>query len=171
MDKLVDFKTAMSIKMLELSRDPRVVFIGYNTACGPQMNGTLKGCEKSCIETPIAENLMCGIAMGHALAGKFPVLCFERSDFLLACMDALINHIGNMQDYGLILPMIIRVTVGCIGPFNPGSQHLGDYTKWFRDTKIVTRKILTAGDIKYYYRPEKITRPTMLVEYRSRYGH
>jgi len=160
---MVTYKEQLHTEMLELAKNPLVRFVGYNTAYGPKMNGTLIGCEKSCIETPVAENLMCGIAMGLALKGYLPVLCFERMDFCLAGADALINHIMGLQQYGLVLPMIIRVCVGQWKPLDPGSQHTQDYSNFFP-----CERAFTIDDIKQLY-ATKIDGPYMFVEYRGLY--
>jgi pyruvate/2-oxoglutarate/acetoin dehydrogenase E1 component len=127
------YKDALHHEMLKLAVSPKVRFIGYNTKCGHQMYGTLKGCEESCLEMPVAENLMVGVGIGLSLEGYLPVICIERADFLLACADAIINHVCALQKYGMKpLPMIIRVTVGTNYPLDPGFQHVQDHTELFR---------------------------------------
>jgi pyruvate/2-oxoglutarate/acetoin dehydrogenase E1 component len=121
----------MIVREMELiSEDPLVRFIGYNTKFGHQMNGTLKGLEKSCVETPVAENLMMGIAMGLSLEGYKPIVCFERTNFLLPALDAIINHLYAMPKMSgeFNFPVILRVIIPTDKPLNPGIQHLGDYT-------------------------------------------
>ena len=164
------YKDAIAGRMKMLAEDPRVRFVGYNTKFGPRMNGTLVGCEESAIETPVAENLMCGIAIGLALEGFLPVLCFERMDFCLAGADALINHIGAMKQYGMTLPMVIRVIIGTNEPLDPGFQHRMEYFDLFRwKSQIATCKVeLNNIDILYNYAKETIE-PMMLVERKDLY--
>lgn len=110
----------------------KVRFIGYNTAKGSRMYGTLSEYdERMCIETPICENLMVGMAVGMALEGYRPIVCFERHDFLLIGLDALVNHLDKLPNisYGQFkLPVVVRAIVGARGPLNPGVQHFQDYT-------------------------------------------
>jgi hypothetical protein len=50
------------------AKDNAARFIGYNTVYGSRMYGTLTNVKPElCIEAPVAENLMVGLAMGMAL--------------------------------------------------------------------------------------------------------
>lgn len=168
---MVTYREQLHKEMLKLAADPNVRFVGYNTKCGPQMNGTLKGCEASCIEMPVAENLMCGVAMGLALKGFLPVLCFERMDFTLACADALINHIGGLQHYGLVLPIIIRVCIGHDVPLDPGFQHKRDYQDFFMThSEFLVWWVNNPSDIEKYYTDAHNTKmPVMIIERKELY--
>jgi pyruvate dehydrogenase E1 component beta subunit len=50
---------------------------------------------KRVIDTPTSENGMTGVALGAALAGMHPILCFPRMDFMYYAMDQIANHIAN----------------------------------------------------------------------------
>lgn len=166
---MVTYREQLHKEMLRLAANPDVRFVGYNTAFGPKMNGTLVGCEKSCIEMPVAENLMCGVAMGLSLKGFLPVLCFERFDFVLACADALVNHIGNLQEYGLVMPMIIRICVGMREPLDPGLQHTMDHCGLLHGSNHLRARILSSvKDIQEAY-GTTIDRPWIFIEYRRMY--
>jgi len=164
------YKDLLHDMMAAFAMNPFVRFVGYNTAYGHKMNGTLVGCEALCIETPVAENLMVGVATGLALNGYLPILCFERSDFLLAGMDALVNHLSHLQTYGLRLPMVIRVCVGNDQPLNPGTQHVQDYSEFFEKyTKLPVYRLLSHLDIKQAFIHRVVDRPIITVEYRRLY--
>ena len=121
------YKENLHNKMLELSKDPLVRFLGYNTKYGHQFNGTLKGCEESCIELPVAENLIMGLAIGMALEGYTPIVCIERMNFLWTCADAIINHLGKARELGWgQLDVVIRTCICGNAPLDPGCQHQGD---------------------------------------------
>jgi len=47
------------------------------------------------IDTPTSENAITGVALGTALAGLHPILCFPRMDFMHYAMDQIANHIAN----------------------------------------------------------------------------
>jgi pyruvate dehydrogenase E1 component beta subunit len=47
------------------------------------------------IDTPTAENAITGVALGTALAGMHPILCFPRMDFMHYAMDQIANHMAN----------------------------------------------------------------------------
>lgn len=137
-DKTVDvavqttFKSVITKCCEEYAKDPQARFIGYNTAFGSRMYGTLSNVpSERCIETPVAENLMMGLAMGMTFEGFRPVVCFERHDFLLLALDAIVNHMDKLpwlsgDKYSF--PIIIRAIVGASHPLNPGPQHTGNYT-------------------------------------------
>lgn len=109
-----------------------VRFIGYNTVFGSRMYGTLEGVDRDlCVETPVAENLMVGLAVGMSLEGYRPVVCFERHDFILLGLDAIVNHIDKLPYISgdqFKLPIIIRAIVGGRQPIDPGPMHRQDYS-------------------------------------------
>ena len=170
-------KEAITKKMLELSQNDKVRFIGYNTAKGHQMYSTLSHpCSLSrCIETPVAENLMMGLGMGLALEGYIPIVCFERCDFILPAIDALVNHMdklpfisGNQFQF----KMIVRIIVGTDKPIDPGCQHTGSYIEaldsMLKYTPILP--IMEKRDIKRAYNLDTLTRARVVVEYKSLYS-
>lgn len=160
------YKDKLHSLMTELSKDPRVRFVGYNTKYGHKMYGTLEGCEGSCLEMPVAENLIMGVAMGLSLEGFRPVVCVERSNFLLPMLDQIINHLyalPKMSGYQFECPVIIRVVIPTNTPLDCGIQHLGDYTKIIRDyTNIPVTK-----NLESYL--QKSERPVCIVEYKELY--
>jgi pyruvate/2-oxoglutarate/acetoin dehydrogenase E1 component len=92
----ITFKKAINDVMTEIGKE-NSVFIGYNVKNGNAM-GTLGGVDDSQkIETPVAENLMTGLAIGMSFEGFKPVLYFERHDFMLVAADAIINHINYIE--------------------------------------------------------------------------
>jgi pyruvate dehydrogenase E1 component beta subunit len=91
------YKESITASMDELAKDPDVCFIGYGIRYGKAM-GTLKNVSESqLIETPVAENLMVGLAIGLSLRGKKPVVFIERADFLLNALDAIVNHLDKIE--------------------------------------------------------------------------
>ena len=92
------YKEAIKKSMEMLAKDKNAVFIGYNVNYGSRMYGTLVDIPKSkCLETPVAENLMAGLSMGMAIEGYKPVLIFERHDFMLNSLDAIVNHLDKIE--------------------------------------------------------------------------
>jgi pyruvate/2-oxoglutarate/acetoin dehydrogenase E1 component len=145
---LMTLKEEIQNEIYNLAQDPKVVFIGYNTKNGSRMSGLLAPVTAGrCIETPVAENLMCGLAMGMSLEGYKPVLCFERMDFMLACADAIINHMVKLPYLSgrqFSFPIIILSLIGDAKPLNPGTQHIGDYRHIFQ--KYMTCVHIEPGD-------------------------
>lgn len=131
---------------LEYSKDPKVVFLGYNTAKGSLFYGTLARLPLDAVlETPVNENLLLGMACGMAIHGLKPVVCIERFDFMLNGLDALVNHIDKltvMSGYQIKIPILIRIVVGASKILNSGMQHTQDYTDalklMLKNTPVIT---------------------------------
>jgi pyruvate dehydrogenase E1 component alpha subunit len=111
-----------------------VIFVGYNVTHGAAY-GTLIGVpEDQLLETPVAENLMAGLAMGMSLEGFRPVLFFERHDFVLNAVDALVNQMDKIEqisDGQFNFPVIIRAVSGSVKPFYAGLTHTSNLTSLF----------------------------------------
>jgi pyruvate/2-oxoglutarate/acetoin dehydrogenase E1 component len=158
------YKEYLHQKMLELSKDPKVIFLGYNVRYGHKFNGNLiKVPEKQLLEMPVAENLIMGVGIGMALEGYRPIVCIERMDFLWACADQLINHLDKAKQLGWPpLDLIIRTCVADTKPLNAGCQHTGDYFNIFRQL-LKEVKVLT-------FWPEELVGPAMIIEWRKDYA-
>jgi pyruvate dehydrogenase E1 component beta subunit len=50
---------------------------------------------KRVIDTPVSENVVTGVAVGAALAGKHPILMYPRMDFMYYALDQVANHAAN----------------------------------------------------------------------------
>ena len=126
------YKDAIIEQVDKYAQHDKTRFIGYNTVYGSRMYGTLNNIPvDKCIESPIAENLMVGMAIGMALEGYLPVVCFERHDFMLLAIDALVNHVDKLPQISgqqFRLPIIIRAIVGGTRPIDPGPMHKQNYT-------------------------------------------
>ena len=84
----LSYKDAVNQAMTDLGNEG-AIFIGYNVKFGNAM-GTLKNVsDDQKVETPVAENLMSGLAIGMSFEGLRPVLYFERHDFMLVAADAI----------------------------------------------------------------------------------
>jgi len=131
-----------------LAQDKLARFIGYGVTKGRAM-GTLKNVQESqLIETPVAENLMVGLATGMSLAGLHPVVFIERFDFILNAADAIVNHLDKIERMsgGEFKPaVILRVVVGNKKkPLYTGETHTQDFTEAFR--KMLRMTVLTFED-------------------------
>lgn len=98
------------------------------------------------IEMPVAEEMQLGVSIGLSLAGKIPVCIFPRMDFMMCCMNQLVNHLDKD-----IYPakVIIRTAIGSKSPLYPGSQHCQDYTIAFQQLlkNVSVVKLECAKDI------------------------
>lgn len=171
------YKDTLKKTMNELARSRLTRFIGYNVSYGPRMHGTLVDVPLDrCIELPVAENLMVGIAMGLALEGFRPIVCFERMDFMLVAADAIINHVDKLPYLSgdqFHFPIIFRCVVGTDAPLDPGVQHTQDHSTLFhiacKHMRVV--RVCTSEDIeREYARAARDTDPTMIVEYKQWYN-
>lgn len=155
------YKESITEAMAVLAQDPRRVFIGYGLLKGRAM-GTLAGVpEAQILETPVAENLMMGLAIGLSLKGRLPVVYFERMDFITNAMDAIVNHLAAMDQLsrGEFKPaVIIRCTIGNRNkPLYTGPVHTQDFTTAVRlmagIMSVRADTILAVGD--YYQEAAK----------------
>ena len=169
------YRDAIKQAMEALARDQRTIFLGYNVLYGSKAYGTLAGIpDDRCLETPVAENLMAGLAIGMSLAGYRPVLFYERHDFVLNALDGIVNHLDKIESMSrgqFKTPVIIRATVGGCVPLHPGPQHTQDFTQAFRS--MVTFPVLdltTPAEVQEAYRMAgQLDSPIMMVERRDLY--
>lgn len=169
----ISYKDAIVQSMTELG-EAGAVFIGYNVAYGDAM-GTLKNVPaEQKLETPVAENLMAGLAIGMSFEGFTPVLYYERHDFMTVASDAIINHIDKIEriSHGEFkVPVIIRAVTADAGPFYSGITHSQDFTEMFRAAvSFPVIDPVTGEDVLAAVRGAKESgRPMMLIERKSRY--
>jgi len=169
----ISYKDAMNLVMTELG-EAGAIFIGYNVARGDAM-GTLKGVPADQkLETPVAENLMSGLAIGMSFEGFLPVLYFERHDFMLVAADAIGNHIDKIEriSHGEYkVPVIIRAVEAFGGPFYSGPTHHQDFTGVMKElVDFPVFDPVTGVDVLKAFRGAKESgRPAMIIERKSRY--
>jgi pyruvate dehydrogenase E1 component beta subunit len=172
-DREVSYKDAMSEAMTALG-NLGAIFIGYNVARGDAM-GTLKRVPNDQkLETPVAENLMSGLAIGMSFEGFLPVLYFERHDFMLVAMDAIVNHIDKIEriSHGEYkVPIIIRAVTADAGPFYSGITHSQDFTKMLREAVSfpVYDPVTGVDALKAFKGAVESQKPAIIVERKSRY--
>jgi pyruvate dehydrogenase E1 component alpha subunit len=169
----ISYKEAMNLVMTELG-EAGAIFIGYNVARGDAM-GTLKGVPADQkLETPVAENLMSGLAIGMSFEGFLPVLYFERHDFMLVAADAIGNHIDKIEriSHGEYkVPVIIRAVEAFGGPFYSGPTHHQDFTGVMKElVDFPVFDPVSGVDVLKAFRGAKESgRPAMIIERKSRY--
>lgn len=158
----------------ELARERGAVFVGYNVR-GGSAYGALKNVpEDQRVETPLAENLMAGLAMGMALERFHPVLFFERHEFLMNAMDAIINTLDVIQaisDGEFSMPVIIKAVAGGRRPLYAGLTHTRNFAAEVRGfvsfpvyEPQTGPEVLAAYDLA-----KRIEGPVMISERKDRY--
>ena len=83
-----------------IEKDNRVFLIGQGVTSPWYVGSTTIGLitrfgPKRIIDTPTSENCITGVALGAALAGMHPIICYPRMDFMYYSMDQIANHIAN----------------------------------------------------------------------------
>jgi len=128
------YKDEIIRSMEWLSEKEETIFLGQSVKySGNAIYNTLKTLpEEKRLETPVFEEIQMGMSTGMAMNGLVPISCFPRFDFLMRCMDALVNHLDKirfMTEFNFRPKVIIRTAIGSTNPLNGGIQHTQDYTK------------------------------------------
>ena len=103
-----------------MADDPGVVVLGEDVGKdGGVFRATLGLLDKfgpeRVIDTPLAENLIAGMAIGMAAEGLRPVCEIQFSGFAYATLDQMLNHAGRMRHRTqgrLSCPMVLRTPCG-----------------------------------------------------------
>lgn len=104
----------------EMARDPDVIVLGEDVgANGGVFRATVDlqrrfGLERV-LDTPLAEGLIAGAAVGMAAQGLKPVAEIQFTGFIHACLDQIINHAARLRHRTrgrLTCPMVLRSTCG-----------------------------------------------------------
>ena len=80
--------------------------------------------EDRCFDTPISEDALAGFGLGAAIKGLRPVNIHIRVDFLLLCMDQIVNHISSYRFGSQAqseVPITFRAVIG--RGWGQGYQH------------------------------------------------
>jgi pyruvate dehydrogenase E1 component beta subunit len=104
----------------EMERDPSVVLLGEDIGVdGGVFRATLGLIERfgpeRVIDTPLAETMIAGMAIGMAVEGLRPVAEIQFAGFAYATIDQLLNHAGRMRHRSqgrLSCPMVLRTPCG-----------------------------------------------------------
>ena len=82
------YKDALSTAMVDLAKDPKVVFVGYGVRYGGKAAGTLKGiADEQLLETPVAENLM--VALDFAAVTDEHASVAQRRDTMMSILTRM----------------------------------------------------------------------------------
>ena len=173
----MSYKDELTAAMDALAGDPKACFIGYGVRYGGRAMGTLCNInEVQLIETPVAENLMVGLAIGLALKGRKPVVFIERFDFILNALDAIVNHldkIAMLSQQEFSPNIILRVVIGNTKkPLYTGLTHTQDFTEAVKQlVEFPVFRLTHPGQIRPAYHQAMENLPyfsTMLIEEKDR---
>lgn len=157
------YKEAVRALMRTLTIFDGVVFLGEGIMNAGRVYGTMDDVPRDrCLEMPVAENLIMGVAMGLCLEGFKPVVVFQRMDFMTVAADAIINHLAllpAMSNGQIQFPILIRAIIGeQDSKFEMGPQHCKDLTHMFdRYIKTVRLENLQALGEPLWSEPLLIT--------------
>src|SRR5258707_10185241 len=121
----------------EMLRDERVFIMGEDIAGYGGTYAVTKGLfeefgEKRVRDTPLAEEVITGAAIGAALGGLKPILELMTINFSLLASDLIVNSADKMgymfggQPEG---PLVIRTPGG--GGAQPGREHSQSLESWY----------------------------------------
>jgi pyruvate/2-oxoglutarate/acetoin dehydrogenase E1 component len=113
----------------EMERDPNVFVYGLGVDDSIGMYGTTLDLHKRFganrnFDTPLSEDAMTGVGVGAALAGLRPIHVHQRMDFLMLCMNQLVNVASKMSYTfagAVSVPMVVRGIIG--RSWGQGPQH------------------------------------------------
>jgi pyruvate dehydrogenase E1 component beta subunit len=113
----------------EMERDPRVFLFGLDVDDHKGIQGSTVGLQEHfgperVFNTPLSEDAMTGVAIGAAMAGLRPIHVHIRMDFLMLCMNQLVNMASKahyMYGGAVKVPMVVRCMIG--KSWGQGAQH------------------------------------------------
>ena len=112
-----------------MAADPGVFVLGMGVDDWRGIYGTTKGLvekygKERCFDTPLSEDAMTGVAIGAAMAGMRPIHVHIRMDFVMLCMNQLINIAAKaryMYGGAVKVPIVVRSVIG--KSWGQGAQH------------------------------------------------
>jgi pyruvate dehydrogenase E1 component beta subunit len=113
----------------EMARDDRVFVMGLDVDDHKAIQGSTRGLVERfgpgrVFTTPLSEDAMTGVAIGAAMAGLRPIHVHIRMDFLMLCMNQLVNMAAKCHYmYGgqVKVPLVVRCMIG--KSWGQGAQH------------------------------------------------
>ncbi|MDP3878705.1 MAG: alpha-ketoacid dehydrogenase subunit beta [Dehalococcoidales bacterium] len=117
----------------EMRRDSDVFVIGIDVGLRPGTTKVTTGLAEEfgtdrLINTPIAEGIISGAAVGAALMGMRPVAEIMFADFVMAIMEPMVTVAARARyitDGGASVPMVVRT------PFSLGGAYMSNFEAWF----------------------------------------
>jgi len=120
-----------------IEQDDRVVLMGedigaYGGAFAVTQGFLEKYGPERIKDTPIAESVLVGSAIGAAMAGLRPIVEIMTINFALLAMDQIVNHAAKltyMSNGQFTVPLLIRTVTGGGGQL--GATHSQSFEGWF----------------------------------------
>ena len=120
-----------------LSRHPEVFVMGQGLWSPWYVGDSMTDLDKKfgrqrIIDTPVSESACTSVAMGASLCGYRPVIVHPRMDFMLYCMDSIVNQAAKWSQMfgGQVSPKLtVRGIINRGG--EQGAQHSQALHAWF----------------------------------------
>src|SRR5918912_2230566 len=104
----------------EMRRDAKVFVLGEDVGPYGGAFGVTQGLyeefgELRCLDTPISESAIVGVAIGAALRGYRPVAEMQFADFITCAFDQIVNQAATLRyRYGgrASVPIVVRAPSG-----------------------------------------------------------
>jgi len=163
----------------EMERDPGVFVYGLGVDDPKGMYGTTLDLHRDfgadrCFDTPLAEDAMTGFGVGAAIAGMRPIHVHQRMDFLMLCMNQLVNMAAKqryMSNGAVNVPLVVRGIIG--RSWGQGAQHSQAFHSFFMHVpglKVVAPS--TPHDAKgCMVAAIRDDNPVIVMEHRMLYGN
>ena len=104
----------------EMQRDPSVFILGEDVGAKGGVFGVTDGLQKEfgewrVLDSPLAESLIAGVAIGAAFNGMRPIAEIQFQDFIMPAVDQIISEAAKIRyrsngDWSL--PMVVRAPFG-----------------------------------------------------------
>ena len=163
----------------EMKREEGVFVFGLGVDDPTGMYGTTLNLHKIFgrdrnFDTPLSEDAMTGVAIGAALAGMRPIHVHQRMDFMLLCMNQLVNIAAKtsyMFSGACSIPIVIRCIIG--RSWGQGAQHSQALHSYFAHVPgIKVAAPTTPHDAKgCLIAAVRNNNPVILMEHRMLYEH
>ena len=119
--KLLNMQNAINEGLIEAAKkNNKVIFFAQGVQDPNSLFGTLNNLssyikKERIIETPVAENATCGIAIGSAMTGMIPVVSFHRVEFALLALEQIFNNAAKAHYVSRgqhKVPLLLRLVIG-----------------------------------------------------------
>jgi 2-oxoisovalerate dehydrogenase E1 component beta subunit len=137
MREILYFEAIREALVEEMRRDPKVFVLGedvgpYGGAFGITQGIVDEFGEQRCLDTPISESAIVGIAIGASQRGYRPVAEMQFADFISCGFDQIVNQAATLRyrcGGRVSVPIVIRAPSG--GNVGGGLYHSQNPEAWF----------------------------------------
>lgn len=126
----------------EMAHDPRVILMGEGVATKRKALLAEFGADRV-RNTPLAEGIIAGTAVGAAATGLRPVIDLLFAPFLCYAMDELVNSAGKLRYLSggqFAFPLVAIAMTGA--GWGVGAQHNHNIEAWFVHARVESRDAL-----------------------------